>query len=517
MRARQAAALAALVLPLAAGGFIVGRASRADGYELFRSVISVLANEGIDSLSADSLFRLASRGLVAAVDDPYAELFSPQDFARFSRNTLQNRYGGIGLRIIRMRGAVTVFRVIPGGPAGEAGVQRGDRIEAVNDSVATDWTTDRASNTLTGQPGTSVRVTFGRPRSGERYTVELTRRIITVQTVPFVATLEGGIGYIPLPRSFSDHSAGEVAEAAQRLSAAGARGLILDLRGNPGGSLEQAVALANVFLPQGQPVVRVRYRRQDDTLRGDRAPVVRSELPMVVLVDSASASASEIVAGALQDYDRAVLIGTTSFGKGLVQGAYNLPEGWVLRVTTGHWFTPSGRLIQRQRGDTLPGVVRPAFRSRAGRTVFGGGGITPDLFAYADTTASGDRALNRWLNERGGAIARQVLDDYLAELEPEATPTFMIAPAWRQEYVTRLRAAGLPVPDSLVAGGATFLDRLIDINLSNLALSDSATFVRNVPRDSQLARATALLRRAGTQTELFATLDRTNRQAQRTP
>ncbi len=516
MRVRRAAAVAALVLPLAAGGFILGRASKADGYELFRSVISVLANEGIDSVGADSLFRLASRGLVAAVDDPYAELFSPQDFARFSRNTLQNRYGGIGLRIIRMRGAVTVFRVIPGGPAEAAGVQRGDRIEAVNDSSALDWTTDRASNTLTGQPGTLVRATFGRPRTGERFTVELTRRVISVQTVPFVATLEGGIGYIPLPRSFSDHSAAEVAEAAQRLTAAGARGLVLDLRGNPGGSLEQAVALANVFLPRGQPVVRVRYRRQDDTLRGERAPVVRSELPMVVLVDSASASASEIVAGALQDYDRALLIGTTSFGKGLVQGAYNLPDGWVLRVTTGHWFTPSGRLIQRQRGDTVPGAERPAFRSRGGRTVLGGGGITPDLFAYADTASAGDRALSRWLNERGAA-ARQVLDDYMADLEPQATPGFAVAPAWRGEYVRRLRAAGLAVPDSLVAGGTTFLDRLIDLNLSNLALSDSATFVRSVPRDAQLARATTLLRRAATQTELYAALDRGSRQAQRTP
>jgi carboxyl-terminal processing protease len=507
MRQRKAVLVAiAAALPLLSGGFVLGRMTSQGGYDLFRNVMGIVSQEAIDSIGTDSLFQLASRGLVAALDDPYAELFSPADFARYNRNTLRNRYGGIGLRIVRSRGRVTVWRVMSGGPAEEAGVRRGDRIEAVFDSSAADWTTDHASNTLTGPPGTPVRVTFSRSRSGERYTVDMVRRTISTPAVPFVALLEGGVGYIPL-QQFSDQSASGVAEAARSLQARGARSLVLDLRGNPGGSLEQAVSLANLFVDRSLPVVRVRYRRQEDTLRTERAAIMRNELPMVVLVDSASASASEIVAGALQDYDRALLVGTTSFGKGLVQGAYTLRDGWVLRVTTGHWFTPSGRLIQRQRGDTLPGAERPAFRSRSGRTVLGGGGITPDVMVYGDTLTAAERALGTLLNRQGAAVS-QVLDDYTWELELEANPGFSVTPAWRTELVGRLRAAGVAVPDSLLSRGGAWLDRVLDNRLAGLALSDSTAFVRSVPRDAQLVQAMNLLRRAQTQRELYALAER---------
>jgi len=506
MRARRVVLLAAAVtLPLTAGAFALGRMS-AQGYELFRAVLNVVGSEAVDSLGADSLFQLAARGLVAGLDDPYAELYSPEEFARFSRNTLGNRYGGLGLRITRLRGGIAVWRVLPGGPAEAAGIHRGDRIVEVFDTSAIDWTTEHASAVLTGPPGTPVRVTFERPRENRRFTLDLERALITTPAVPFTAMLDGQIGYIPLQR-FSDASAPAVADAARRLQEQGARGLVLDLRGNPGGSLDQAIALTNVFVENNQSVVRVQYRRQDDTLRTSRPPIVRRDVPVVVMVDSSSASASEIVAGALQDYDRALLVGTTSFGKGLVQGAYTLADGWVLRITTGHWYTPSGRLIQRVRGDTVPGATRPAFRSRGGRTVLGGGGITPDVVVFQDSATAPERALAVLLNQRGAA-ANAVLDEYTYELEPQADERFTVTPAWRAELVRRFREAGVTIPDSLLPTASGLLDRLLDGRLAGLALSDSVAFLRSVPRDPQLMEALTLLRRAHTQRELYALMDR---------
>ncbi len=315
-----------LAVLLVGTGFALGHQGARGGFRLFQSVFDVVAAEAADSLEADSIYTTAARGLVAALDDPYAQLFNRREFADFNRNALGNRYGGIGLRIARIRGGVQVWRVIPGGPAEAAGVQRGDRIVQVGDSVTTGWTTDRVANLLTGMPGTPVQVTLTRHGTGERYTLDLTRAVISLSSVPFAALLDGGIGYLPVQR-FSDRSATDVAGAIQRLQAAGATGYVLDLRGNPGGSLEQAVQMTNLFVAEGRLIVEVRGRRTDDSLRGVRPPLLDDRLPLVVLVDSASASASEILAGALQDYDRALVVGTTTFGKGVVQGAYNLPDG----------------------------------------------------------------------------------------------------------------------------------------------------------------------------------------------
>ncbi len=501
-RTRRAAVLAAVLLPALLGAFVLGQVSAQNGARVFQAVLQIITQDAVDSVATDRLFEHAARGVVAGLEDPYAELYSRDEFARFSRNTLGNRYGGIGLRILRVGDYVTVFRVIPGGPAEAAGVRRGDRVVTVDDSSAVGWAVDRASGTLTGEPGTGVRVGFERPSTGERFQHALVRATISAPTVPFVATLEDGVGYLPLQR-FSDHSAAEVEAAVRRLQAAGARSLVFDLRNNPGGSLDQAVALTSLFLQPGQPVVRVRYRRQDDTLRAAGPPVLTAGLPIVVLIDGGSASASEIVAGALQDYDRALVVGDTSFGKGLVQGAYTLPDGWVLRITTGHWFTPSGRLIQSTRGDTARAGPRPVFRSAGGRTVLGGGGITPDVVIAAETLTTREQALGRALNQNPQATG-SVLDNYAGELTAGLAADFTVQPAWREELVRRLRAAGATLPDSLLAPGARYLDRVLDLRLAGFALSDSAAFIRGLPRDGQLGRALELLRPARTQRDLYA-------------
>ena len=500
---RRIAIALTLATPLMLGGFILGRYSKADGYRVFQVVRDIVLQNALDSLTSDQLYENAARGIVAGLDDQYADLYNPEEYARFNRNQLGNRYGGVGLRITATGGYVTVWRVITGGPAEAAGVQHGDRLIAVGDSSARGWTTEHASGALTGTPGTTVRATFQRSRGGDQYTVSLTRAVISLPAVTFTTMLDGNVGYIPLGR-FSDRSASDVAEAARTLQQQGARSLVLDLRGNPGGSLEQAVNLTSLFLQPGQPVVRVLSRRSDDTLVAEGPMVVRSELPVAVMIDAYSASASEIVAGALQDHDRALLVGATSFGKGLVQGGFPLPDGWVLKITTAHWYTPSGRLIQRMRADSVRGdTARPVFRSDAGRPILGGGGVTPDLAVGSDTMLPGEVALVRLLNAHV-AQTNDVLDGYVIDLEPQLTPNYEVQTEWRAEFVRRLRAAGIEIPDTLVVSGARYLDRLLDGRLASFAVSDAAAFTRNARRDAQLQRALEKLRSVQTQRQLLA-------------
>lgn len=501
LRFRRLVKAVLVAMPLIGTGFVLGRNSPANGYRLYQAVLQVVGQEAVDSLDADSLYTMSARGLLAVLDDPYSELFSRRDFENFNRNQLGNRYGGIGLRIVRVRDTIQVWRVIPGGPAEAAGIQRGDRIVTVGDSSAIGWNTDRTAGNLTGVPGTDVRVGLTR-RGGQPYAVNLTRAVISVSVVPFTTLLQGNIGYIPVQR-FSEHAAADVAAAIRLLQNAGATSYLLDLRGNPGGSLDQAVAVANLFIEPGRPIVTVRARHAVDTLAGRVAPVLAARTPVAVLIDSGSASASEIVAGALQDYDRGLIVGTNSFGKGVVQGAYPLPDGWVLKLTTARWFTPLGRPLQRTRADSAT-AVRPVFRTFGGRTIQGGGGVVPDVIVHADTISTTAVSLNRLLNTRA-QIVNDVLERYAGELEATAPANFTVTPAWRAELLRRLRAGGLLLPDTLGADAGAYLDRVLENSVAGLVLNDSAAFQRRAPRDAQLNRALSLLRGQRTQAELLTT------------
>ncbi|HEY2806080.1 MAG TPA: S41 family peptidase [Gemmatimonadales bacterium] len=505
---RRVTAALAIATPLVLGGFILGRRTSDTGFHVFQAVFSVIGRESLDSLPNDSLYESAARGMVAGLDDAYADLFSPEEYARFNRNQLRNRYGGVGLRILTSGGWVTVWRVIEGGPAQAAGIQRGDKIVAVGDSSAQGWSIDRVSSNLTGTPGTNVKVTI--ERSGQRQSFEITRAIISLPAVSFTTMLDGNVGYIPFNTSFSDRSAHDVGAAVRSLQDAGAQSIILDMRGNPGGSLDQAVQLSSVFIDQNAPVVEVKSRREDDTLRAPGPPAIRAGIPVAVLIDGNSASASEIVAGALQDYDRALLVGTTSYGKGLVQGGYPLPEGWVLKLTTAHWFTPSGRLIQKTHADSArPDSLRPKFRSASGRELLGGGGIVPDVVVGGDTLTTGELAMGRLLAAK--ATQRDaVVDAYVTELTPRATPGYVYDQHWTPELLRRLRAGGFEISDQVAREGAHYLERLLDGRLSSYALSDADVFARNSPKDVQLQRAAERLRHAHSQQELL-TMAMTNR------
>src|SRR5918999_3550859 len=400
-RPRTAAVTALLLVPIVAGGFLLQEVPVRQSARLFDQVLSIVTQRYVDSVPAARAYERAARGLVEQLEDPYSELLAPSARDEFARGT-NGRYGGIGMLLEEIQGTVGVARVFPHTPAEEGGVREGDRIVAIGDSSTRDWGLSRVSDALRGTPGSRVTVTFVRPGVAEPIRSKFTRRIVRVPAVPYSMMVDNRIGYVPL-QTFNENAAGEVRDAVEQLRRSGARGLILDLRENGGGIVEQSLAVSGLFLREGQEIVRVRGRDARDEIARSEEPPFEPSLPLVVLTDESSASASEIVAGALQDHDRALVVGQTTFGKGLVQSVFPLDGGYALKLTTAKWFTPSGRSIQKDRKFENGRFVaeafdsteteatkktRPTYRSDAGRTVYGGGGITPDIIVPDDTLSA---------------------------------------------------------------------------------------------------------------------------------
>jgi carboxyl-terminal processing protease len=501
-----------LALPLLAGftlagaGFIGYGSEQRDGARLLDQVVTRLHREAIDSTSLDEIYERAARGLVRTLDDPYSALFSPQEMARFQRESLGNSYGGVGLLLEEQEGSILVTKVFPQTPGEAAGVRSGDRIMAVDGQPVSGLKLEQVSRRLLGSPGTEVALTISRDGVTDPLQNKLVRAVVHVPSVPYALMLDGKVGYVPLQR-FNDVASEELARAVQRLQQQGAKGLILDLRGNPGGDLDESIKVANVFLPQGTKVVEVRYRSRPTEVRaGEQAPV-SPDLPLVVLTDSSTASASEIVAGALQDHDRAVLLGTTSFGKGIVQTLFPLDNGWYLKITNAKWYTPSGRSIQRDRhrgapaDSVVPDSLRPVYRSDAGRTVLGGGGIVPDVTVFADTLTDAEQQLQALLSSKSKET-NAALTQLAREVRPKLRPEFEVQPAWRDSVYHAWQRAGINVSRSQFDAGRPLVDRLITQRLARTAFGDSTAFRRWVPEDAQVRRALELLQRAQSQREL---------------
>jgi carboxyl-terminal processing protease len=433
------------------------------------------------------------------------------------------RYGGVGMlleeqKTISSATSVVVSRIFPHTPAEDAGVREGDRIVQVDSLATNDVKIEKVSDALRGVAGTTVRVTFARPGVAEPVKLAFKRAIIHVPAVPFSTMLGDKIGYIPL-QTFNENTAEEVEAAAAKLVGDGARGLVLDLRDNGGGIVDQALAVSSLFLKRGQAIVNVRSRNTSDEVARASSEQLSSQPPMVILTDGGTASASEIVAGALQDHDRALVLGTTSFGKGLVQSIFPLDGGYALKITTGKWYTPSGRSIHRERKlladgrfvETRPDSLetesekkaRPTFSSDAGRTVYGGGGITPDLIVADDTLATTEQEFLRSVAPKAQAFVT-VLNQYAFELKSSASAGFSVTPEWRAELRRRLSAAGITVDAKYEPSATAMLDRELDRRVARLLLGDAGAKRRALADDHQLARAVALLSNARSQDGLFA-------------
>jgi carboxyl-terminal processing protease len=323
---------------------------------LLDQVMARVRRDFIDSLSTDDLYRRTATGVVQEIDDPYSVLLTQDRYKRL-REMTSGRYAGVGIEIDLRDGFVTVIAPLAGTPADSAGIQPGDRIVAINGKPTHGLRMEEVQQAMRGPIGSKVRLSIERGPALDPTVVTLTRRDIVFHPVQR-AEASDGIGYVRLA-SFNERAATEVRRAVESVRSAGARSLILDMRSNPGGLLEQGLAVADLFLNRGQTIVSTRGRTSDvDREFDDDSPQLWPDMPIVAVVDSGTASAAEIVAGALQDHERAVIVGSPTYGKGSAQSIFGLGD-YALKLTTARWFTPDGRTIERDstKGGITPDVI----------------------------------------------------------------------------------------------------------------------------------------------------------------
>lgn len=340
----------------------------------------------VDSLSPEKVLTKAINGLMSSYD-PYTN-YVPESETGDLKFMTTGEYGGVGAVIGQRRGKVYILEPYENMPAQRAGFKAGDEILQIDNIKMEEATSQRASELLKGEPGTEVTITISREGSKKPIKHTIVRELVQINQVTYYGLVEPGVGYINL-NGFTDKAAREVQAALLSLKAQGAQKLILDVRGNGGGLVNEAVAICNLFVPKGQEIVSTRgkQRQWDQTYKTTKEPI-DTLIPLVVMVDRGSASSSEIVCGALQDLDRAVIVGSRTFGKGLVQTTRSIPYNGMLKVTTAKYYIPSGRCIQaidysnrNEDGSVgrIPDSLTQVFTTRAGRQVRDGGGIQPDI------------------------------------------------------------------------------------------------------------------------------------------
>ena len=520
------AAAALLLVPIVAGGFLLQEPPVRAGARLFEQVLGLVERSFVDSIGSKDLMSRAATGLVKELHDPFTELFSPRESETFARGT-NGRYGGTGMLLGEDDAHIVVVqRVFPNTPAEDASVREGDRIMSIADTSAIEWGITKVSEHLRGTPGSKVTVTFARPGVPAPIRLTFTRRVVHVPAVQYSMVIEG-VGYIPL-QTFNENASEEVAAAIKTLRADGARSFVLDLRGNGGGIVEQALDVSSLFLKDSQEIVSVRARGVAPEISRARGGNVAPGSPLIVLTDGGTASASEIVAGALQDHDRALVLGSTTFGKGLVQSLFGLDGGYSLKLTTGKWYTPSGRSINRARritedgrlleGRLLDGEIvesdadsieteqsrarRPRFTSDAGRVVYGGGGIVPDYLVRTDTLTTIEQEFFKAIAPKGQQV-QTVLQMYSLELRGDVRPDFAVPPAWTSELRRRMAASGVTVDAQHDSAGFTLLTDELARRVTRRAFGDAAAKRRDLADDRPLTRAIELLQKSRTQQDLL--------------
>ncbi len=378
--------------------------------DIFSTLFRELIVNYVDDVNPAEVIKAGIDEMLYSLD-PYTN-FIPESQIEDVRFMTTGQYGGIGALIFRRDEYVVISEPHQGFPAQEAGLMAGDRILEINGQSARGLNQEEVSNLLKGQPGTTVRLLIGRDDVQQPFTRELERRVVTIDNIPYYGMLDENTAYIRLS-GFTQHAGRDVKEALNALRAENnPSGLILDLRGNGGGLLHEAVNIVNLFVDKNKLVVSTKGRlaERNTTHRTLNDPI-DLDIPLVVLVDRGSASASEIVAGAIQDFDRGVILGQRTFGKGLVQNVVPLSFNTQLKVTVAKYYIPSGRCIQAidyaQRNEDgsvamIPDSLKTAFKTSSGRVVYDGGGIEPDIAIEEPQYASITREL----------MARLVIFDY---------------------------------------------------------------------------------------------------------
>jgi carboxyl-terminal processing protease len=517
------------------GGWLLQRGAASDGnvYQqarLFDDVLGHVNTYFVDSIGETDLYQKATKGMLEQLMDPYSVLLTGDDYKALTEQTSGN-YAGLGIQIDVRDGWITVVAPLPETPAERAGIETGDQIIEVDGKTTEGWKNDQAVKALRGEAGSKIGITIRRAGITDPIKYRLTRARIHMRSVPPGAMFDGGVGYISL-NPVSETSAEELRQEIASMKGKGMKSLIMDLRGNPGGLLDQGVKVADLFLDNRQEIVSTRGRARGSSKEFvDEARQAWPDLPIVILVNDGTASAAEIIAGALQDHDRAVVVGAPTFGKGLVQTLFPLGEGVALKLTTARWFTPSGRTIQRIAkdeedqatqaamavvSDTVLGAPdeastdsalkeRPIFHTDAGRVVRGGGGIVPDLVIRPDslTTAERDfaKALGNGLPQYRDALTTIALE--AKKTQGIKAETFKVTPEMRQQVYQRLRAKDIRLGPDVFNGAGKLVDEQLGFEIARYVFGRPAEFRRRAAQDLQMQTAIGLLRKAQTPKQLL--------------
>ena len=426
----------------------------------YADILTTLSDWAPEPVSPEKIVYASIHGMLSRLD-PHTAFLEPDDYAAM-REKQQGSFFGLGIQIQKRMGKITVIAPMEGTPAFKLGIRAGDIITHIEDEeLKEDVSTDEVVRKLRGPKGTQVTITIRRAGIDEPIRMTITRAEIPTRAVPYAFMITPDTGYIFL-RDFTHTSSRELAAAIDNLEKQGMNKLMLDLRGNPGGVLDQAVDVSDIFLGKGAKVVYTRGRTASsaqDFFAPGEGP--HFDKPLVVLVNRGSASASEIVAGAIQDHDRGLIVGQRTWGKGLVQSVYTLPYGAGLALTTARYYTPSGRWIQRDYSDLLAYVnpedpdaavseksseetkkVGQPFYTDAGRIVFAAGGITPDFLVKNNF----DSKLVTQL------LARNMFFNFAVQWlpkHPEVKQDLQVTPALRQEFFRFVEASKFSTADEL--------------------------------------------------------------------
>jgi len=484
-----------------------GRDREVPSLDEYADILTTLSEWAPEPVSPEKIVYASIHGMLARLD-PHTAFLEPDDYAAM-REKQHGSFFGLGIQIQKRMGRITVIAPMEGTPAYKLGIRAGDVITHIEDEeIKEDVSTDEVVRKLRGPKGTQVTITIRRAGLDEPIRMTITRAEIPTLAVPYAFMIAPDTGYIFL-RDFTHTSSRELVAAIEKLEKQGMKKLMLDLRGNPGGVLDQAVDVADIFLPKGAKVVYTRGRTSSsaqDFFAPGEGPTF--DKPLVVLVNRGSASASEIVAGAIQDHDRGLIVGQRTWGKGLVQSVYTLPYGAGLALTTARYYTPSGRWIQRDYSDLLayvnpedpdasapekPAAQAPTgqpFYTDAGRVVFAAGGITPDVAVrngFDSKLVTQLLARNMFFN-----FAVQWLPRH-----PEVKAEPQITPALRQEFFRFVEASNFSTAEELerqweAEPNKAFLDLALRIDLSNVKAGLEAGWKVRASGDAQVQKGLTL-------------------------
>jgi carboxyl-terminal processing protease len=502
-RARWCGLIAILALSIISGGWLLRRKAAPEGtvYQqarLFENVVASIHNHYIDSLGEGDLYQTAAKTLVSSLHDPYAELLSRESYRQYQR---------------QMSGTEVDVGWSEGTGIARSAFAPGDEILSIDGKSTRGWSARRLEEALAGGSGTTVTVVVRPWGTNTPVVRRLTRTVVHVPATSRGILLGSGIGYIEL-RRISDGAAIELRQAVDRLVGDGMTSLVLDLRGDPGGLINEGVRVASLFLRPGDTVAISRGRSPHHSkvyLAGQSGGW--DGLRLAVLVNHGTASSAELIAGALQDHDRAVILGTPTFGKGVLQTTYPLGEEVAIKLTTARWYTPSGRTVQRPKsdgegalGNRTPAQSPHVYRSNAGRPIPDASGILPDLTVRGTPRSDAERALIRALGE-DLSIFRNVLSDYASDLRKTKAPTFeffKVTEEMRSQVFERMQLIGLELPRSTYENAAGYVDDQLGYEITRAVFGPAAEARRRALSDRQMQSAARLLRQARTQEEALA-------------